>query len=88
MGHLDGLRDFLHHKVFIIDGKTVVIGSFNFSNSADTSNDENLLIITDPAVAALFEQELLLIEEATAKTRQAVPCPAPKVAVREAAVIP
>ena len=35
----------LHHKVIIIDGKTVVTGSFNFSNNAAKTNDENVLII-------------------------------------------
>ncbi len=41
----------LHHKVFIIDGRTVIFGSFNFSENADSSNDENLLIVDDPALA-------------------------------------
>jgi phosphatidylserine/phosphatidylglycerophosphate/cardiolipin synthase-like enzyme len=35
----------------------VVVGSFNFSDSADKSNDENLLIIYNRAVAARFEEE-------------------------------
>ncbi|MEZ0368581.1 MAG: phospholipase D-like domain-containing protein [Candidatus Sericytochromatia bacterium] len=47
----------MHHKVFIIDGKTVITGSFNFSESADESNDENLLIIEDPELAKLYLEE-------------------------------
>jgi phosphatidylserine/phosphatidylglycerophosphate/cardiolipin synthase-like enzyme len=47
----------MHHKVVIIDGAIVVCGSFNFSDSADRSNDENLLIIYNRAVAARFEEE-------------------------------
>ena len=43
--------------MLLIDGKAVAIGSFNFSNNAAHSNDENLVIIHDPAVAALYEQE-------------------------------
>ena len=74
LGHLDGLRNFLHHKVFIIDRKIVVIGSFNFSASADTANDENLLIVTDPAMAEDFEEEYQLLEAVTAKTRAPAPC--------------
>ncbi len=42
----------LHHKVFIIDGRTVIFGSFNFSENADSSNDENLLDRRRPGAGA------------------------------------
>ena len=47
----DGNPYLMHHKIFIVDGKTVVMGSFNFSENAETENDENLLIIDDPSLA-------------------------------------
>jgi phosphatidylserine/phosphatidylglycerophosphate/cardiolipin synthase-like enzyme len=47
----------LHHKVMILDGKITIFGSFNFSASADRDNDENLLIVDDPGLAAAFEAE-------------------------------
>lgn len=53
----DGGRFILHHKVFIIDDDTVVTGSFNFSANATEANDENLLIIQDPVLAAQFIAE-------------------------------
>ncbi len=53
----DGNPYILHHKVFIIDGTTVLTGSFNISNNATTSNDENLVSITDPDLAAQFQAE-------------------------------
>ncbi len=53
----DGNPYTMHHKVIIIDGETVITGSFNFTKSADTINDENVLVIHSPAVAALYEQE-------------------------------
>ncbi len=53
----DGNSRNMHHKVIVIDSEIVVCGSFNFSKSADESNDENLLIIHNPAVAKRFEQE-------------------------------
>lgn len=53
----DGNRYVLHHKVFIIDEKTVITGSFNFSASAANNNDENMAIIEDPDLAAQFIQE-------------------------------
>lgn len=53
----DGNPYILHHKVFIVDETIVVFGSFNFSNNADTSNDENLLIVHHPEIAAQFLAE-------------------------------
>jgi phosphatidylserine/phosphatidylglycerophosphate/cardiolipin synthase-like enzyme len=53
----DGNPYILHHKVIIIDGRTVVTGSFNFSASATDSNDENLVIIQDPDLAAQYLAE-------------------------------
>ncbi|MBU0536162.1 MAG: hypothetical protein KKE20_04305, partial [Nanoarchaeota archaeon] len=37
----------MHHKVFIIDKKIVVTGSFNPTKNGDTKNDENIMIIYD-----------------------------------------
>lgn len=54
---LDSNPRTFHHKVIIVDGRAVAIGSFNFSANAADSNDENLVMIHDPAVAALYEQE-------------------------------
>ena len=45
--HLDGNRYTMHEKMFIIDNKTALIGSYNPSTSADERNDENLLMIKD-----------------------------------------
>lgn len=53
----DGNPYLMHHKIFIMDGKTVVLGSFNFSQNAGTGNDENLLIIDDPRLAQQFTAE-------------------------------
>jgi phosphatidylserine/phosphatidylglycerophosphate/cardiolipin synthase-like enzyme len=50
----DGIPGLLHDKVFIIDGKTVITGSYNFSANAEKVNDENLVIIHDRRIAAQF----------------------------------
>jgi phosphatidylserine/phosphatidylglycerophosphate/cardiolipin synthase-like enzyme len=47
----------MHNKVFIIDGKIVVTGSYNFTYYGDTRNDENMLIIYNPDIAALYLAE-------------------------------
>jgi phosphatidylserine/phosphatidylglycerophosphate/cardiolipin synthase-like enzyme len=53
----DGNPYIMHHKVIIIDDATVILGSYNFTGNAEDNNDENLLIIHDPEVAALFVAE-------------------------------
>lgn len=53
----DGSKYILHHKVFIVDDTTVVTGSFNISSNATRSNDENLIIISDPDLAAQYIAE-------------------------------
>jgi phosphatidylserine/phosphatidylglycerophosphate/cardiolipin synthase-like enzyme len=53
----DGNPYLMHHKVFIIDEQTVILGSFNFSKNAEESNDENLLIIDDAGLAQQFQAE-------------------------------
>lgn len=47
----------MHHKVFIIDNKTVILGSMNPTQAGDTSNDENILIIQNKEIANKFTQE-------------------------------
>ena len=63
----DGNPYLMHHKVFIIDGKTVIFGSFNFSQSAETENDENLLIVDDAALAQQFEAEFARVYDQAKK---------------------
>lgn len=54
---LDGNKQTFHHKVIIIDSSTVIFGSFNFSESAEKNNDENIIIAHDPWLANQFEKE-------------------------------
>lgn len=53
----DGNRRIMHHKVIIIDGRTVIFGSYNFSGNANDSNDENVVIVHDVAFAQFFQEE-------------------------------
>jgi phosphatidylserine/phosphatidylglycerophosphate/cardiolipin synthase-like enzyme len=54
---LDGNPRQMHHKVILIDHQIVVTGSYNFSRNAEERNDENLLIIQDEDVFALYAAE-------------------------------
>ena len=49
--------DLLHHKFAVIDGRMVITGSQNWSEAANRQNDENLLVIQSPTVAAHFQRE-------------------------------
>ena len=53
----DGNPGTFHHKVIVIDGQIVITGSLNFSDNANDSNDENVVIISDPVIAGLYLQE-------------------------------
>ena len=54
---LDGNRNNMHHKVMLIDGRILVVGSYNFSRNAEVYNDENTLIIDDVEIAGLYQAE-------------------------------
>ncbi len=55
--YLDANSYTMHHKVVIIDGETVVTGSYNFSKQAETNNDENVLIIHSKEIGEQFTEE-------------------------------
>ena len=67
--HLDLPGRLLHHKYLIVDAlrpgyepvpdPLVVTGSHNWTTSAETVNDENILIVHDEEVANLYVQEFV-----------------------------
>jgi len=48
---IDGKHAIAHNKVMVVDGRTVITGSFNFTKSAEERNAENLLVINDGRIA-------------------------------------
>lgn len=54
---LDGNQYLMHHKFMVVDGGVVVTGSYNWSYGAEKSNDENLIVISNPDIARLYEEE-------------------------------
>ena len=65
--YLDANPYAMHHKVFIIDGRVVEFGSYNFTYSAEERNDENMVIIDDATVAQQFTAEFWRIYKAAEK---------------------
>ncbi|MBF2008462.1 MAG: phosphatidylserine/phosphatidylglycerophosphate/cardiolipin synthase family protein [Chlorogloeopsis fritschii C42_A2020_084] len=47
----------VHSKMAILDGELVITGSHNWSNSGNYLNDETLIFIQNPTVAAHYERE-------------------------------
>ncbi len=61
--YVDSGKQEMHHKVFIIDNKTVLTGSYNPTKSANIYNDENILIIHDKNIASLYLSEFNFLIE-------------------------
>ncbi len=60
---LDGNPRKMHHKVIIVDESIVITGSYNFSRNAEEKNDENVLIIYSPRLAAQYLEEFFRLRE-------------------------
>lgn len=52
--YLDDKKTIQHNKIFVIDNKTVITGSYNPTIAANTKNDENIIIITQPDVVSKY----------------------------------
>jgi competence ComEA-like helix-hairpin-helix protein len=49
--------DLLHHKFAVIDNQTVITGSHNWSEAANSGNDETVIILQNPTIAAHYARE-------------------------------
>lgn len=55
--YVDAEHAIAHNKIMLIDGQTLITGSFNFTKQAETSNAENLLVIRQmPQLYAEYQQ--------------------------------
>jgi phosphatidylserine/phosphatidylglycerophosphate/cardiolipin synthase-like enzyme len=52
--YIDSQHAIAHNKVMVLDGKTVLTGSFNFTKAAEEKNAENLLILQDAELALKY----------------------------------
>jgi phosphatidylserine/phosphatidylglycerophosphate/cardiolipin synthase-like enzyme len=50
----DGKHAIAHNKVMVIDESVVITGSFNFTNSAETRNAENFLVLKSVDLAQKY----------------------------------
>jgi phosphatidylserine/phosphatidylglycerophosphate/cardiolipin synthase-like enzyme len=55
--YVDTQHKIAHNKIILIDGRTIITGSFNFTTAAEHSNAENLLILHDrPKLYSAYQQ--------------------------------
>jgi phosphatidylserine/phosphatidylglycerophosphate/cardiolipin synthase-like enzyme len=58
--HIDAHHAIAHNKVMIVDRRTVITGSFNFTHQAEVENAENLLVLKGhPELVARYRQDFL-----------------------------
>ncbi len=60
---IDAQHAIAHNKIMVIDGETVITGSFNFTRQAEEHNAENLLVIRDKELAEKYESNWHLHEK-------------------------
>jgi phosphatidylserine/phosphatidylglycerophosphate/cardiolipin synthase-like enzyme len=57
---IDASHAIAHNKIIVIDKQTVITGSYNFTNQAETQNAENVLIIKgNPDLVQSYRQNFL-----------------------------
>ncbi|RMG19363.1 MAG: DUF1669 domain-containing protein [Bacteroidetes bacterium] len=54
---IDRSEKHMHHKFALIDGHTLLTGSYNWTRSAATHNEENLLVTRDPFSVKAYQRE-------------------------------
>jgi phosphatidylserine/phosphatidylglycerophosphate/cardiolipin synthase-like enzyme len=74
-----------HNKVMVIDGRTLVTGSFNFTQHAEQDNAENLLIIKGHPELVRAYKENFTAHKAHARPAEVKVAPAAPAAARKAA---
>ncbi len=52
-----GVGSKMHHKFVILDGRTVLTGSYNWTLESEEENYDNLVIVRDPQVAEDYARE-------------------------------
>jgi phosphatidylserine/phosphatidylglycerophosphate/cardiolipin synthase-like enzyme len=61
---IDSHHAIAHNKVMIIDGSTLITGSFNFTQQAEQENAENLLIVKgQPELVRAYRQNFAVHKE-------------------------
>jgi phosphatidylserine/phosphatidylglycerophosphate/cardiolipin synthase-like enzyme len=55
--YIDSAHAIAHNKVILIDGLSLITGSFNFTKAAEERNAENLVVLESPEAVGLYGEE-------------------------------
>jgi phosphatidylserine/phosphatidylglycerophosphate/cardiolipin synthase-like enzyme len=59
--YIDSKHSIAHNKIILIDGQTIITGSFNFTNQAEHNNAENLVVLHGrPKLYAAYDSNFKL----------------------------
>ena len=61
---VDETEHHMHHKFALLDGVTLLNGSYNWTRSAGAFNEENLVVTTEPPLVATFARQFSAIWDA------------------------
>jgi phosphatidylserine/phosphatidylglycerophosphate/cardiolipin synthase-like enzyme len=61
---VDMTEHHMHHKFAVLDGDTLLNGSYNWTRSAATHNEENLIVTTEPALVRTFAKQFAAMWDA------------------------
>ena len=56
-GSRSGKKGHMHHKFLIVDGETMVTGSYNWTPGAEYVNYEDILVENTPTIVTRYQQE-------------------------------
>ena len=51
----------MHSKSIVIDDELIYVGSMNLTRNGENKNDENMLLIKNPAAAKIFKEQFLYL---------------------------
>ncbi len=68
--YIDDKHAIANNKIIIIDKTTIITGSFNFTKAAEEKNAENVLIIRDKELAAIYIDNFLKHKQHSKKYNQ------------------
>jgi phosphatidylserine/phosphatidylglycerophosphate/cardiolipin synthase-like enzyme len=65
---VDETEHHMHHKFALVDGTTLLNGSYNWTRSAGSFNEENLVVSSEPALVQAFARQFTALWDALART--------------------
>jgi cardiolipin hydrolase len=61
---VDETEHHMHHKFALVDGTTLLNGSYNWTRSASAFNEENLIVTSEPGLVSAFSRQFAQLWDA------------------------